>query len=119
MDSPKIARWLRDAAAHFAEAYGSRQIQVILRDPHDRAARMIFVVPPPGPVKSDTSKVTGNRTAERQIYAAVGSTPIAAKELAARVKRKLDSHFYAALRRLCSGEPPLLVRTPHGLRRYE
>ena len=119
VDSPRIARWLKEAAAHYATVYGVRPLQVILRDPHDKDARLIFFVPARKQVKSDTSKVTGNRLGDQQIYAAVGSTPIPVKDLARKLKRKLDSHFYAALRRMCDGDPPLLARTPKGIRRYK
>ena len=122
MDSPAIARWLRDAASHFRAAYGSRRVRIILYDPRDHNARMQFDVPADSQskqVKSDRSKLTTNRTGDRQIYAVVGHEPIAVKALAHKLRRKLDSHFYAALRRLCAGDPPLLIKTPEGFRRYK
>ena len=52
-----------------------------------------------------------------EIYRLLGSRLISAKTIALKLKRKLDTHVYAALRRLCEGDTPLVVKIDDGYRR--
>jgi hypothetical protein len=90
-------------------------VQVIVRDRHDRGARVVYWVPAAAAdCPRPATKLAG---LERQIVAAVGDEFKPAKVIARRLGRKLDSHFYRALRSLCRRDPPVLVRGQGGYRR--
>jgi len=116
------AAWQRYAADMFARAFGPRRlIQIVVRDPHDRGARLVMYVrtrvPIEGPLR-DQPEPDDLTPLERAIFRVATSKPQCAKCLAKLLGRKANSYFQAGLRALSRHDPPLLVRTPDGYRRY-
>ena len=115
-----LAPWLVEAVAAFRAAFGARRyVKVIIRDPYDPSAEMIYhLADEPGP--SPPAELPANLSPlERQILQTVTQQPIHAKKLAALLGRPLNSYFREALRRLQLREPPLVQHVLHGYRRLQ
>lgn len=110
-----VAPWLKEAQRAFESAHGPRSmIQVTIRDPHDARARLVYYVPATALDQKPQAPSVRLKGLQRRILGAVGRDPRPAKVIAHKLGKRLDSHFYAALRALCRHDPPVLLRGADG-----